>query len=177
MRYMEILLHSKESKVHVKYVDVRCKLFLPLRAFLIELKWKEKQQSVSERIHYVIRDLGMDQLLQSVGMPVIDSAHADVTRHSSHTSLSIWSVCNAAAMRESGTLCCIMLLTQSCIDALWALITQAHIYKGCRDRELTSFETRYEILKRKNKKQIGFLNRNNLHTCWYLLTFPAFILS
>lgn len=30
----------------------------------------------------------MDQLLESVRMPVIDSAHADVTHHSSHTSLS-----------------------------------------------------------------------------------------
>lgn len=81
------LQESKGSIAHVRLVS--CNIFLPLRAFLMELKWKGKRQSVSERIHYVIRDLGMDQLLLSVGMPVIDSAHADVSRHSSHTSLSL----------------------------------------------------------------------------------------
>lgn len=43
----------------------------------------------TESIHYVVCDLWMDQLLESVGMPVIDSAHADVTHHSSHTSFSL----------------------------------------------------------------------------------------
>lgn len=57
----------------------------------------------------------MDQLLQSGGMPVIDSTHADVA--SADTSLSIWSVCNAAAMRESGTLCCIMLPFRCTVSA------------------------------------------------------------
>lgn len=50
--------------------------FFPhLRIFVI-------RRSVSEWTHYVIRDLWMDQLLESVGMLVIDRAGADVTCHS-----------------------------------------------------------------------------------------------
>lgn len=98
-----LLLGESKGVMYMKLgvwgVTFRSKQSLHWRVTLMGLKWEETRQSVSDRIHYVIRDLWMDQLLQSVGMPLIDSANADVTCHGSHTSLSlpIWSVCNAAA--------------------------------------------------------------------------------
>lgn len=117
---------SKGSITHVKH---------SFRAALIEVSWKRYERVSDNPLCHGWRLNGPAS--QNKGMPATDSAQVDIIRRSSHTSpiLSIWSVCSTAATRESGTLCCIML--QSCLGALWTLITQANVNRGYRDRQLS----------------------------------------
>lgn len=81
----------------------------------------KKRQSVPVGIHYVMHDLWMDQLLRSVGMPLIDSTDADVTQHSSHASLPRYDQYVMpwpwGRLEVWHSLCCIMLPAQSCLGA------------------------------------------------------------
>lgn len=136
---MHFLL-QKESKV-----ASRTQKFLIVSTFFKDFHCQEsKWRSVSVRIHYGIRDLWMDQLLESVGMLVIDRADADVTCHSSRAlSLALSRYDQYVMLRPWGSLAHFMLyhVAESKLFRLWVLIAWAHICKGYRDRKLTSFGT------------------------------------